>query len=88
LRIKGASITERNQIIQKIFDSEVSVNVHYKPLPLLSFYKDIGYEINEYPVTKSLWENEITLPVHLNLTDEDLDTVVEVVIGAVESIIK
>ena len=86
LRIKAITLEERNLIIQEIFEQDVSVNVHYKPLPMLSYYKNLGYEINDYPVAKSLWECEISLPVYYDLTDDDVNKVVEVVAASVKKI--
>ena len=80
LRIKEITLKQRNEIIKRIFEKGVSVNVHYKPLPLLSFYKNSGYNIDDYPVSNELWESEISLPVHLSLTDEDIETIIKSVI--------
>ena len=83
LRIKAITLEERNLIIQEIFEQDVSVNVHYKPLPMLSYYKNLGYEINDYPVAKSLWECEISLPVYYDLTSENVEVVVDAVVSSV-----
>lgn len=85
LRIKGISLETRNQIIQDIFDQDVSVNVHYKPLPLLSYYKSLGYQMKDYPIAKSLWQNEISLPVYFNLSIENVYAVIKAVVKSVES---
>lgn len=87
LKIKGICIEERNSIIQEIFKQEISVNVHYKPLPLLSFYKRMGYEIKKYPIAKQTWECEISLPVYYDLSIEQVDSVIQAVVKAVEKII-
>ena len=87
LRIKNITLEQRNEIIQKIFDKEVSVNVHYKPLPLLTAYASRGYNIDDYPIAKKLWEQEITLPVYYNLSDQDIDTVVDAVVRAYEEVL-
>ncbi|HAO15559.1 MAG TPA: capsular biosynthesis protein [Tenacibaculum sp.] len=79
LKIKGISLEDRNSIIHEIFNLDVSVNVHYKPLPLLSYYKKLGYEINDYPNAKSIWEREISLPVYFDLNDEQIETVINAV---------
>lgn len=84
LKIKGVSLEQRNAIIQEVFRNEVSVNVHYKPLALLSYYKGLAYEINDYPVAKSIWEREISLPVYFDLTEQQVQTVLDVLIQAVE----
>jgi dTDP-4-amino-4,6-dideoxygalactose transaminase len=83
LRIKDVTLEERNLIIQEIFNQDVSVNVHYKPLPMLSYYKGLGYEINSFPLAKSLWECEISLPVYYDLSSENVIEVVNAVVNAV-----
>lgn len=88
LRIKNCTLEQRNSIIQEIFNQDVSVNVHYKPLPLLSYYKSLSYKMTEYPVAKEMWETEITLPVFYDLTEEQINMVIEVVINSVNKIIK
>ena len=55
----------------------VATNVHYKPLPLLSAYKNMGFDIKDYPNAYKRFENEITLPLHTKLTDEEVDYVIE-----------
>ena len=55
----------------------VSTNVHYKPLPLLTAYKNLGFKIEDYPNAYNLFENEISLPIYSTLTDEEVDYVVE-----------
>lgn len=86
LRIKDVTLEERNLIIQEIFEKNVSVNVHYKPLPMLSYYKNLGYDVNDYPVAKSLWECEISLPVYYDLTKSNVKEVVEAVVSSVAKI--
>lgn len=86
LKIKGITLEERNEIIQEIFKQEVSVNVHYKPLPMLSYYKELGYDINKYPTAKNIWECEISLPVYYDLSEEQVKKVVEAVVISVEKI--
>ena len=87
LRIKNISEQQRNAIIQKIFDKDVSVNVHFKPLPLLSFYSVLGYEMKNYPVAFDNYSREISLPVFVGLTDEMIEQVVVAVVNSVEEII-
>lgn len=88
LRIKNCTLEQRNSIIQEIFNQDVSVNVHYKPLPLLSYYKSLSYKMTDYPVAKEMWETEITLPVFYDLSEEQINRVIEVVINAVNKIIE
>ena len=85
LRIKDISLETRNQIIQDVFEQDVSVNVHYKPLPLLSYYKSLGYKMENYPTAKSLWENEISLPVYYDLSIKNIESIIAAVVNAVES---
>lgn len=87
LRIKGISEVQRDQIIQKIFDKDVSVNVHFIPLPMLSFYKNLGYDIKNYPVTYSNFSREISLPVFYDLTEEQVSLVLEAVVSSVHEVI-
>ena len=85
LRIRNISEQQRDRIMQRIFDADVNVNVHFIPLPMLSFYKNEGYRINDYPVTYDNFSREISLPVYYDLTDDQLSRVVHAVIDAVKS---
>lgn len=85
IRIKGISEAQRDAIIQKIFDADVSVNVHFIPLAMLSFYKNRGYDIANYPVTYDNYSREISLPVFYDLSDEMLKRIVDAVTNAVTS---
>ena len=76
-RIKGIGTTERQSIIDKMTERGISVNVHYKPLPLLSAYKEMGYDIKDYPNAYVLYQNEITLPLHTLLSDDDVEYVIK-----------
>ena len=87
LRIKGAGEATRDAIMQKIFDRDVSVNVHFLPLPTLTAYKKRGYNIADYPETWNKYQNEISLPVYFNLTDEQVQIVVNAVVEAVEEVL-
>ena len=87
LRIKGISEVQRDQIIQKIFDKDVSVNVHFIPVPMLSFYKNLGYDIKNYPVAYSNFSREISLPVFYDLTEEQISLVLEAVVSSVHEVI-
>lgn len=86
LRIKDITESQRDAIMQLIFDQDVSVNVHFQPLPILTAYKKRGYSIDDYPETWSKYSNEISLPVYYNLSDEDVVAVLKAVISAVERI--
>ncbi len=87
LRIKGINEQQRDEIIQHIFDKDVSVNVHFQPLPLFSVYKKMGYDINHYPVAYDNYKREISLPVYYDLTDEMLHTVIHAVIDSVNEVL-
>lgn len=84
LRIKGINEHMRDRIIQMISEKEVSVNVHFIPVPMMSTYKKMGYDIKNYPVTYSLYSNEISLPVFYDISDEQINYVIQTVIFAVE----
>lgn len=86
LRVKNISGEQRNQIIQKIFEKEVSVNVHFKPLPMLSFYKSLGYSMTDYPVAYDNYAREISLPVYYDLSDNDVQTIIQAVADSVEEV--
>ena len=76
-RIPGIDAQQRNDIIVKMAERGIACNVHYKPLPLLTAYKNMGFDIADYPNAYSHFENEISLPLHTCLTDEDVQYVVE-----------
>ena len=78
VRLHGRSREQCNHIIQKMAEDGVAVNVHYKPLPLLSAYKNLGFDIADYPNAMAMFENEITLPLHTKLTDEEVEYVIEI----------
>ncbi len=82
LRITGITEQERDAIIKEIFDREVSVNVHFIPVPMMSFYKNLGYTISDYPVTYDNFSREISLPVYYDLTEEQVKTVIDAVTSA------
>jgi dTDP-4-amino-4,6-dideoxygalactose transaminase len=67
-----------DELIERLGQAGVATNVHYKPLPLLSAYKDLGFDITDFPNALAQFQNEITLPLHTLLSDEDVQTVVRV----------
>ena len=83
LRLAHATEPERDAVMQRIFEQEVAVNVHFIPLPMLSAYKKRGYNIQDYPVTYDNYAREISLPVYYDLTDEQVQQVVAAVKKAV-----
>jgi len=88
LRIKDITEQQRDAIIEKIFEKNVSVNVHFQPLPMLSAYKNLGYDINNYPVAFNNYSQEISLPVFYDLTDAQLEIIVKAIVNSVNEIIK
>lgn len=76
-RIPGASDEVRRQIIIDLANLGISCNVHYKPLPMHTAYKKLGFDIKNYPNAYKRYENEITLPLHTCLTDEEVDYIIE-----------
>jgi dTDP-4-amino-4,6-dideoxygalactose transaminase len=87
LRIKGITEEQRDKIIAEIFNKDVSVNVHFMPLPMFSYYKNAGYKISDYPVAYDNYSREISLPVFYDLTDEQIQTVIKAVVSSVEKIL-
>lgn len=77
VRLNGAEESYRNNIIVKMAEKDVACNVHYKPLPMMTAYKQIGYDIAEFPNAFNQYRNEITLPLHTCLTDEMVDYVID-----------
>jgi dTDP-4-amino-4,6-dideoxygalactose transaminase len=84
LRVRGIDELQRNTIIGRIFQRGVSVNVHFIPLPMLTYYKNEGYDIRDYPRAYDNYSRVISLPVYYDLGDEQLETVIETVIASVE----
>lgn len=77
VRLNGKTREECNAVITKMAEAGIATNVHYKPLPLLTAYKNLGFDIKDYPNAYAMFENEITLPLHTKLTDEDVEYVIE-----------
>ncbi len=75
--IEGATFEERGEIIVKMAERGISCNVHYKPLPLLTAYKNLGFDIENYPNAYNYYVKEITLPLHTRLSDEDVAVIIE-----------
>ena len=73
VRIPGISESERNEIIIKMGKNGIATNVHYKPLPMFTAYKNLGFDIKDYPSAYRQYANEITLPLHTLLSDEDVE---------------
>lgn len=81
LRIEGIGETRRNEIISLMAELGVATNVHYKPLPLFTAYKNLGFDINDYPNAFNMYKNEITLPLHTLLSNDDIRNVCESILS-------
>ena len=86
LRIKEISEKERDEIIQLIFEEDVSVNVHFQLIPSFTFYKKMGYNAKDYKTAYNNYERVISLPVYYNLTNEQVDEVVNAIVNSVNEI--
>lgn len=75
-RIPGITPEQRQEVIVKMAEAGIVCNVHYKPLPMMTAYKKLGFSIADYPNAYANFENEITLPLHTRLTDEEIDYVI------------
>jgi dTDP-4-amino-4,6-dideoxygalactose transaminase len=76
-RIPGVTLEQRNEIIIKMAEKGVACNVHYKPLPMHTAYKRLGFDIADFPNAYAHFANEITLPLHTCLSDADVEYVIE-----------
>ena len=77
VRLLGRTREEVNGVIEKMAERGIATNVHYKPLPIMTAYKKLGFDIADYPNAYHMFENEITLPLNTKMTDEDLEYVIE-----------
>lgn len=76
-RVPGVGSEQRQKIIVKMAEAGIATNVHYKPLPMMTAYKNLGFDIKDFPNAYKQFENEITLPLHTKLTDEEVEYVIE-----------
>ena len=77
VRLDGRSRAFRDELIERLAVAGVATNVHYKPLPMLTAYRDLGFDIADFPHALAQFENEITLPLHTLLSDEDVAFVID-----------
>ena len=84
--ILGRSDEERRAVIVRMAERGIACNVHYKPLPMMTAYKALGFNIADYPNAFHLFENEVTLPLHTKLTDEDIEYVTSNFVDIVKSL--
>lgn len=87
-RVPGITLEQRQEIIVKMAEAGVACNVHYKPLPMMTAYRDMGFDIKDYPNAYEYFENEITLPLHTKLTDEEVEYVIRTFEYCVKEYIK
>lgn len=87
LRLNGKDEAFRNQVIIKMAEKGIATNVHYKPLPMHTAYKDLGFKMEDYPNAFDMYKNEITLPLHTLLTDEDIEYIVESLKNVIDEVI-
>ncbi len=76
-RIPGITLEQRQEIIVKMAEAGIACNVHYKPLPMMTAYKKLGFDIKDYPHAYEKFVNEVTLPLHTRLTDEGVEYIIE-----------
>lgn len=76
VRLLGEDVEYRNAVIERMAERGIACNVHYKPLPIMTAYKNLGFDIANYPNAYNQYHNEITLPLHTSLTDEDVEYVI------------
>lgn len=77
VRINGIDVETRNEIIVKMAERGIATNVHYKPLPMLTAYKNLGFDIKDYPNSYNFYKGEITLPLYTLLTDEQVEYIID-----------
>ena len=86
VRLVGRTREEANKVIEQMAERGVACNVHYKPLPMMTAYKALGFDIKDYPNAFRMFENEITLPLNTKMTEEDVEYVIENFVDIVKSL--
>ena len=86
VRLLGKTLEHRNEVINKMAERGIACNVHYKPLPMMTAYKNLGFDIAYYPNAYNQFVNEVTLPLHTRLTDEDVEYVISNFVEIIKSI--
>ena len=85
-RIPGITLDQRNEIIMKMAEHGVACNVHFKPLPMHTAYKNFGFDIADYPNAYAQYVNEVTLPLNTRMTDEDVEYVISNFVDIINNI--
>lgn len=83
-RLLGKDMEFRNKVICRMAEREIACNVHYKPLPMMTAYKNLGFDIKDYPNAYNMFENEVTLPLHTCLTDAEVEYVISNFVEIIE----
>ena len=86
VRLLGKTREDANMVIEQMAERGIACNVHYKPLPMMTAYKALGFDIKNYPNAYHLFENEVTLPLHTKLTDEDVEYVINNFVDVVKNL--
>lgn len=77
VRLKDKDVDQRNELIVRMAERGIACNVHYKPLPMMTAYKTLGFDIKDYPNAYNQYRNEVSLPLHTRLTDDDVNYVID-----------
>lgn len=85
VRLLGKDVEYRNRVIEQMAIKGIACNVHYKPLPMMTAYKSLGFDIADYPNTYNQYRNEITLPLHTKLSDEEVEYITDTLIDIIKS---
>ena len=83
VRLLGEDVEYRNAVIERMAERGIACNVHYKPLPMMTAYKNLGFDIVDYPNAYNQYHNEITLPLHTSLTNEDVEYVISIFVDII-----
>ena len=86
VRLQGRTREDANKVIEQMAERGIACNVHYKPLPMMTAYKTLGFDIANYPNAYHLFENEVTLPLHTKLSDDDVDYVISNFVDVVKNL--
>ena len=86
VRLLGKTLEQRNAVIEKMAERQIACNVHYKPLPMMTAYKNLGFDITDYPNAYAQYVNEVTLPLNTRLSDEDVEYVISNFVDIINSI--
>ena len=86
VRLLGKTREDANNVIEQMAERGIACNVHYKPLPMMTAYKALGFDINDYPNSYHLFENEVSLPLHTKLSDEDIEYVTSNFVGIIKNL--